>query len=344
MRIVVTGGCGFIGSNLIHYLIERYADVEILNLDALTYAGNRANLAELEDHNRYRFQQLDIADRMALRSALNKFHPDGIFHLAAETHVDNSISGPAAFVTTNLIGTYNLLEEAHQLWSGDPSKRFVHISTDEVYGSIEGDGAFDETSPYQPSSPYSATKAGSDHLVRAWHVTYGMNVVTTNCSNNYGPRQHREKLIPTVISTALAGKPIPIYGDGKNVRDWLFVGDHCVALDKVFREGKSGETYAIGARNEWTNIDLVKHICRILDEEVGTGPGGSYSSLITFVKDRPGHDRRYAVDPAKIERELGWERIRPFEETLRETVVWYADLMRDNVGRTDAVQQSESDK
>ncbi len=327
MRFVVTGGCGFIGSNLIHYLIERYPDTEILNVDALTYAGNRANVAALESHPRYRFLQLDITDRPAVREAFAEFRPDGIFHFAAETHVDNSISGPAAFVMTNFVGTYNLLEEARQLWGGDATKRFLHVSTDEVYGSIDGD-AFDEESPYRPNSPYSATKAGSDHLVRAWHVTYGMNVVTTNCSNNFGLRQHREKLIPTVISTALAGKPIPIYGDGKNIRDWLFVGDHCVAIDSVFHNGRSGETYAIGARNEWTNIDLVQLICRILDEEVGEGPDGSYASLISFVTDRLGHDRRYAVDPSKIENELGWKRERPFQETLRETVIWYAKQFR----------------
>ena len=338
MRFVVTGGCGFIGSNMIHYLLDRYPDAEVLNIDALTYAGNRENVATLENNPRYHFLQLDITDRPALREALEQFRPDGIVHLAAETHVDNSISGPAAFVMTNFVGTYNLLEEARLLWDGETSGRFLHVSTDEVYGSIEGDGAFDEESPYRPNSPYSATKAGSDHLVRAWYVTYGMNVVTTNCSNNFGPRQHREKLIPTVIATALAGKQIPVYGDGKNVRDWLYVGDHCAAIDKVFREGRSGETYAIGARNEWTNIDLVRLICTILDEEVGGGPDGSYASLISFVTDRPGHDRRYAVDPGKIESELGWTRGRPFQETLRETVVWYAEQFRD------AAEQNSTEK
>lgn len=324
-RLVVTGGCGFIGSNLIRYLLDRYPDAEILNIDALTYAGNRANVADIEADPRYSFRRLDITDREGVRAALRDFVPDGILHLAAETHVDNSISGPASFVMTNLVGTYNLLEESRQLWGDDPSKRFLHVSTDEVYGSIEGEGSFDEESPYRPNSPYSATKAGSDHLVRAWHVTYGMNAVTTNCSNNFGPRQHREKLIPTVIASALAHKAIPVYGDGKNVRDWLYVQDHCAGIDAVFRSGRAGETYAIGGRNEWGNIDLVRLICTILDEEVGNGPDGSYQSLITFVTDRPGHDRRYAVDPSKIERELGWSVGHSFREALRSTVLWYCE-------------------
>lgn len=324
-RLVVTGGCGFIGSNLIRYMLDRYPDAEILNIDALTYAGNRANVADIEADPRYSFRRLDITDREGVRAALRDFSPDGILHLAAETHVDNSISGPASFVMTNLVGTYNLLEESRQLWGNDPSKRFLHVSTDEVYGSIEGEGSFDEESPYRPNSPYSATKAGSDHLVRAWHVTYGMNAVTTNCSNNFGPRQHREKLIPTVIASALAHKAIPVYGDGKNVRDWLYVQDHCAGIDAVFRSGRAGETYAIGGRNEWGNIDLVRLICTILDEEVGNGPDGSYQSLITFVTDRPGHDRRYAVDPSKIERELGWSVGHSFREALRSTVLWYCE-------------------
>lgn len=324
-RLVVTGGCGFIGSNLIRYMLDRYPDAEILNIDALTYAGNRANVADIEADPRYSFRRLDITDREGVRAALRDFSPDGILHLAAETHVDNSISGPASFVMTNLVGTYNLLEESRQLWGNDPSKRFLHVSTDEVYGSIEGEGSFDEESPYRPNSPYSATKAGSDHLVRAWYVTYGMNAVTTNCSNNFGPRQHREKLIPTVIASALAHKAIPVYGDGKNVRDWLYVQDHCAGIDAVFRSGRAGETYAIGGRNEWGNIDLVRLICTILDEEVGNGPDGSYQSLITFVTDRPGHDRRYAVDPSKIERELGWSVGHSFREALRSTVLWYCE-------------------
>lgn len=325
MRLLITGGCGFIGSNLVLYLLDRYSDVEILNVDALTYAGNRANVADAEGNPRYGFLQLDITDRERVRAALREFRPDGVLHLAAETHVDNSISGPAAFVMTNVVGTYNLLEESRQLWEDDRTKRFLHVSTDEVYGSIDGDGMFDEESPYRPNSPYSATKAGSDHLVRAWHVTYGMNVVTTNCSNNFGPRQHREKLIPTVIASALAGRPIPVYGDGRNVRDWLYVDDHCAGIDAVFRRGRAGETYAIGARNEWGNIDLVRLICRLLDEEVGDGPDGAYGSLITFVTDRPGHDRRYAVDPSKVERELGWSVAHPFEDALRNTVRWYSN-------------------
>ncbi len=322
MRILVTGGCGFIGSNLIHYLLRTHEELHLLNIDALTYAADPRNVAEAEGDRRYEFRRIDIADRDALRRAIREFRPEGIFHLAAETHVDNSIRNPEPFVRTNYIGTFNLLEEARELW-GTGEGRFLHISSDEVFGVAEREGMFDEDSPLRPNNPYSATKAGSDHLVRAWHRTYGMNTVTTNCSNNFGPRQHREKLIPTVIAAALAGNAIPVYGDGRNVRDWLYVEDHCAALDKVFREGKAGETYVIGTRNEWTNIDLVRAICRILDEETGEGENGRHGSLITFVPDRPGHDLRYAVDPTKIERELSWRAEYPFEEALRKTVRWY---------------------
>ena len=340
MRILVTGGCGFIGSNLICYLLEKYDDIHILNIDALTYAANPENLSSIAGDQRYEFRQIDIVDREGVRDAIRSFKPDGIYHLAAESHVDNSINEPAAFVMTNVVGMYNLLEEARQFWSlGDSSGRFLHVSTDEVYGSLDSEGVFFEESPFRPNSPYSATKASSDHLARAWYHTYGMDVVTTNCSNNFGPRQHREKLIPTVIKSALAHRPIPVYGDGKNVRDWIYVEDHCTALDVVFLKGRSGETYLIGTRNEWPNIDLVTLICRMLDEQRGDGPEGGYESLITFVTDRPGHDQRYAVDPSKIEHELGWNAERSFEDAMRETVRWYSErvetseIRRENSGR-----------
>lgn len=323
MRVAVTGGSGFIGSNLVRHLLAGSGDVEVFNLDSLTYAADPRNLADVEDDPRYHFVKLDITDRDAVRRAFAEIRPEGIYHLAAESHVDNSIRGPEQFVLTNVVGTFNLLEEARQLWGNDAGERFLHVSTDEVYGSLGETGAFSETMAYQPNSPYSASKAASDHLSRAWHHTYGMNVVTTNCSNNYGPRQHREKLIPTVISSAIAGRPIPVYGAGANVRDWLYVGDHCDALTSIFERGRAGETYLIGGRNEWRNLELVREICRILDEEVGAGPDGGYGSLITFVTDRLGHDARYAIDPTKLERELGWSAAHSFEDGLRETVRWY---------------------
>jgi dTDP-glucose 4,6-dehydratase len=321
--MIVTGGYGFIGSNLILHLLERHPDWHIVNLDVLTYAADLQNLSEIAGSDRYSFHKIDITDGAAVRELFAAEKPDGVFHLAAESHVDNSIHGPEQFIMTNVFGTFNLLEAARELWKDDRTKRFLHVSTDEVYGSLGAEGAFSETTPYAPNSPYSASKAGSDHLVRAWHHTYGMNVVTTNCSNNYGPRQHREKLIPTVISTALAHRPIPIYGRGENVRDWLYVLDHCKGIERAFLNGVAGETYVIGGRNEWRNIDLVKLICRLLDEEVGEGPDGSYSSLMTFVADRLGHDVRYAIDPSKIERELGWSPDTSFEQGLRNTVKWY---------------------
>ncbi len=336
-RVVVTGGCGFIGSNLVRLLLSRFDDIRLVNVDALTYAGNRANLSDVEHDDRYRFEQIDIRDRNGLSALFDEFRPDALFHLAAESHVDNSISGPGDFITTNIVGTYNLLMaglEIHR--SGEPF-RFLHVSTDEVYGELGADGAFRESDPYRPNSPYSASKGASDLLVRAWGHTYGLDVVTTNCSNNFGPHQHREKLIPTVIATALARQPIPVYGRGENVRDWLFVEDHCRALIEVFERGRGGETYLVGTRNEWKNIDLVRKICGILDEERGDGPEGGYSSLITFVQDRPGHDHRYAVDPGKIESELGWRPHTGFEEGLRRTVLWYADRSASNA----ALQQTE---
>ncbi|MCB0713911.1 MAG: dTDP-glucose 4,6-dehydratase [Ignavibacteriae bacterium] len=328
MRILVTGGCGFIGSNLIHYLLRTHEHLHLLNIDALTYAANPRNLEGVEGDPRYQFKQIDIADRSALRATLHEFRPEGIFHLAAETHVDNSIREPEPFIQANVIGTFNLLEEARLLWE-EGEGRFLHVSTDEVFGVVEGGGSFDEDSPLRPNNPYSATKAGSDHLVRAWYQTYGLDVVTTNCSNNFGPRQHREKLIPTVITSALSGKPIPVYGEGQNIRDWLYIEDHCAALDLLFSEGKAGETYVIGTRNEWKNIDLVRMICSTLDEVEGGGLEGGYASLITFVEDRLGHDLRYAVDPSKIEREFGWKAERGFKQAIRETVIWYRDMLRE---------------
>lgn len=323
-RIMVTGGCGFIGSNLILRLLEIHPDWSVTNVDSLTYAGNIENVRDAEKTGRYHFRKVDITDRSAVREVMKEIAPGGIFHLAAETHVDNSIRGPEQFVLTNVVGTFNLLEEARQLWNRGGVGRFLHVSTDEVYGSIENDvDRFTEETPYQPNSPYSASKAGSDHLVRSYQRTYGMDVVTTNCSNNFGPRQHREKLIPTVIATALARQPIPVYGAGANVRDWLYVRDHCDALDLVFAGGTSGETYLIGGRNEWKNINLVRLICSILDELVDDPPGGGFASLITFVTDRPGHDFRYSVDPSRIERELGWKPATPFVSALRETIRWY---------------------
>ncbi len=326
--IFVTGGCGFIGSNLVLRLLDRHPDWRIVNIDALTYAADRENLAGVEDDPRYIFRHLSIVDREGLRELFREFEPSGVFHLAAESHVDNSISSPGEFIRTNVIGTFNLLEEARALWGADPAKRFLHVSTDEVYGTLGSEGYFTEESQYAPNSPYSASKAGSDHLVRAWHHTYGLNTVTTNCANNFGPRQHREKLIPTVISSVLDGRPIPVYGDGSNVREWLYVEDHCAALDTVYHKGRAGETYGVGARNERRNIDLVGMICDIIDEE-GEGRAGARSrDLITFVADRPGHDQRYAVDPSKIENELGWRAEISFQEALRSTVQWYCRKFR----------------
>jgi len=322
--VVVTGGCGFIGSNLVHFLLERHPDWQVVNVDALTYAANPHNLQELENNPRYRFVHLDVSDRDGVRAMLEEVGPQGVFHLAADTHVDNSIRDAEPFIRNNIIGTWVLLEETKRLWGDDRSRRFLHVSTDEVYGTLgPNDPAFNEHTPYAPTNPYSASKAASDHLVRAWHHTHGMNVVTTHCSNNFGPRQHSEKLIPTVIRTALAGRPIPVYGQGLNVRDWLYVGDHCSAINAVFERGTAGETYAIGTRNEWRNIDLVRAICAVLDEEVEGGPKGGHASLITYVTDRPGHDLRYSIDPTRIETELGWHAEAGFDEGLRRTVQWY---------------------
>ncbi|TBU96518.1 dTDP-glucose 4,6-dehydratase [Stutzerimonas kirkiae] len=332
MRILVTGGAGFIGSALIRHLIGDTRH-EVLNLDKLTYAGNLESLAGIDNDPRYRFLQADIADRQAVGRALAEFQPDAIMHLAAESHVDRSIDGPAAFIETNIVGTYQLLEATRAYWSGLPAERreafrFHHISTDEVYGDLHGvDELFLETTPYAPSSPYSASKAASDHLVRAWQRTYGLPTLVTNCSNNYGPYHFPEKLIPLVILNALEGKPLPVYGDGSQIRDWLFVEDHARALLEVVTHGQVGETYNIGGHNEQKNIDVVRAICALLEELAPGKPAGieRYEALITFVKDRPGHDQRYAIDAGKIERELGWTPRETFHSGLRKTVQWYLD-------------------
>ncbi|WP_179990400.1 dTDP-glucose 4,6-dehydratase [Acinetobacter sp. YH12252] len=330
MKILVTGGAGFIGSAVVRHIVQNTQDV-VLNVDKLTYAGNLESLASVHGHERYTFSQTDICDRQTFDRLIADFQPDAIMHLAAESHVDRSISGPAAFIETNIIGTYQLLEASRQYWNTLPDNkkqafRFHHISTDEVYGDLEGtDDLFLETTPYAPSSPYSASKASSDHLVRAWHRTYGLPVVVTNCSNNYGPYHFPEKLIPLIIQNALAGKALPIYGNGHQIRDWLFVEDHARALYKVMTEAAVGETYNIGGHNEQKNIDVVKAICDLLEDLAPNKPQGikHYQDLITYVTDRPGHDLRYAIDASKIQKDLGWVPQESFETGLRKTIEWY---------------------
>ena len=327
VRILITGGAGFIGSALIRHLLN-HTEHQVLNLDKLTYAGNLESLASVSANPRYRFVQADIADSTAVSKALAEFQPDAIMHLAAESHVDRSIDGPAAFIQTNIVGTYALLEATRCYWMQlEPVRkaafRFHHISTDEVYGDLHGvDDLFTENTPYAPSSPYSASKAASDHLVRAWQRTYGLPVLLTNCSNNYGPYHFPEKLIPLVILNALDGKPLPVYGNGQQVRDWLYVEDHARALLKVVSEGKVGETYNIGGHNDQKNLHVVESICALLDE-LAPRQNGSYNEQISFVSDRPGHDLRYAIDASKIERELGWKPEETFASGLRKTVHWY---------------------
>lgn len=326
-RVIITGGAGFIGSNFVHHWCKAYPEDRVVVLDALTYAGNRNNLASLEDHPNFRFVQGNICDRPLIETLLREEAIDTIAHFAAESHVDRSILGPDAFVQTNVNGTFTLLEAFRQYWTsqGEPEQyRFLHVSTDEVYGSLgPDDPAFTEETPYQPNSPYSASKAGSDHLARAYYHTYGMPTLITNCSNNYGPYHYPEKLIPLMCINVLLGKPLPVYGDGQNVRDWLYVLDHCRALDMVIHGGRPGETYNIGGNNEVKNIDLVKMLCRIMDELAVHLPTKPSDQLITFVKDRPGHDRRYAINATKIKTELGWAPLVTVEEGLRQTVGWY---------------------
>lgn len=330
MKILVTGGAGFIGSAVIRYIINNTQD-EVINVDKLTYAGNLQSLDSVSNNARYHFEQVDICDRQALECLFTKYQPDAVMHLAAESHVDRSIDGPTAFIETNIVGTYTLLEAARHYWNSLSQAqkdlfRFHHISTDEVYGDLHGtDDLFTETTPYAPSSPYSASKASSDHLVRAWFRTYGLPTIVTNCSNNYGPYHFPEKLIPLVILNALEGKALPVYGDGSQIRDWLYVEDHASALYKVVTQGSIGETYNIGGHNERKNIEVVKTICTILDELKPNHPNGinHYAELITFVTDRPGHDYRYAIDASKIAKDLGWKPQETFESGIRKTVEWY---------------------
>ncbi|MGN0913331.1 MAG: dTDP-glucose 4,6-dehydratase [Alphaproteobacteria bacterium] len=332
--ILVTGGAGFIGANFVPYFAKKYPEYRVINLDKLTYAGNPDNLKDCEGQGNYCFVQGDICDAALVEKLFKDHDIRGVVHFAAESHVDNSITGPRAFIETNLLGTFTLLDAARRYWMKAPHEckegyedcRFHHISTDEVYGALGETGFFKETTPYDPSSPYSASKAGSDMLVRAYHRTYGMNVTVSNCSNNYGPKQHPEKLIPKIISNALSGKNIPIYGDGKNVRDWLYVLDHCKAIDLIFHKGKSGETYNIGGHNEKNNLEIVDAICSILDEKVPAADGKSYKDLIVFVKDRPGHDRRYAIDAEKLTTQLGWKADETFATGIVKTVEWYLNV------------------
>lgn len=323
-QLLITGGAGFIGSHVVHHFVNQYPDYQIINLDKLTYAGNLENLRDIEDRPNYRFVKGDICDAALMQQLFSEHQIDGVIHLAAESHVDRSILNPLEFVQTNVVGTVVLLNAAKQAWAGrDPSEvRFYHVSTDEVYGSLAEGEYFYETTPYDPQSPYSAAKASSDHFVRAYGNTFQLPYVVSNCSNNYGPYQFPEKLIPLFISNILQNKPLPVYGQGLNVRDWLWVKDHAEAIDVIFHGGKNGETYNIGGRNEWRNIDLVKTLCRLMDDKLDR-PAGSAEQLITYVTDRPGHDARYAIAPDKLEAELGWKPSLTFEEGLSLTIDWY---------------------
>lgn len=322
-KILITGGAGFIGSHVVRRFVKNYPNYQIYNLDALTYAGNLENIKDIREYANYTFIKGDIVDADFINNLFDKYQFDGVIHLAAESHVDRSISEPLSFVKTNVIGTMNLLNAAKELWNEDfCDKRFYHVSTDEVYGSLGDESLFTETTAYDPNSPYSASKAASDHFVRAYGETYGLPYVITNCSNNYGPNHFPEKLIPLFINNIINNKPLPVYGDGKYTRDWLFVEDHAIAIDLVFHQGKNHETYNIGGFNEWKNIDLVKLLCQQMDSKLGREVGTS-DRLITYVKDRPGHDLRYAIDASKINKELGWKPSVTFEEGLEKTIDWY---------------------
>lgn len=323
--IIITGGAGFIGSHVVRLFVTKYPGYKIINLDALTYAGNLENLRDIENEPNYTFVKADIQQPDVLENIFQQYSPDGVIHLAAESHVDRSILSPLDFVYTNVIGTVNMLNAAKKQWQGNyEGKLFYHVSTDEVYGALGATGFFTEQTKYDPHSPYSASKAASDHFVRAYADTYDLPVVVSNCSNNYGPNHFPEKLIPLFINNIIHKKPLPVYGDGLYTRDWLFVKDHAIAIDLIFHKGKKGDTYNIGGFNEWKNIDLVKLLCKLMDEKLGNAPGTS-ESLITYVKDRPGHDRRYAIDASKINKELGWKPSVTFEEGLAQTIQWYFD-------------------
>jgi len=331
-KIIITGGAGFIGSHVVRLFVTKYPHYTIINLDALTYAGNLENLSDVENAPNYVFEKVNILDTVAIEKVFSAYNPDGVIHLAAESHVDRSILSPLDFVYTNVVGTVNLLNAAKKQWTlrqGQEDKpyerkRFHHVSTDEVYGALGDTGFFTEQTSYDPHSPYSASKASSDHFVRAYYDTYGLPVVLTNCSNNYGPNHFPEKLIPLMINNVIHNKPLPVYGDGLYTRDWLYVKDHATAIDLVFHQGKTGDSYNIGGFNEWRNIDLVKLLCKLMDEKLGR-PAGESEKLVTYVKDRPGHDRRYAIDATKINKELGWKPSVTFEEGLSQTIDWYLE-------------------